>query len=69
MARLAPDRPGAVVSPEIIAILGVGVALAGFLWRIVTQLGDLRERVARIEGLLEGSLLHTARRNDPTPAG
>lgn len=41
------------MSPEIIAILSVGVALAGFLWRIATQLGDVRERFARLEGSVD----------------
>ena len=43
------------MSPEIIAILAAGVALAGFLRRIVTRFGDLGERLGSIEGPLEGS--------------
>ena len=53
------------MSPELIAVLAVGVALAGMLLAgqrstraEITELrrdvGDLRERMARLEGLLEG---------------
>ena len=44
----------AKVSPELISILLVGVALAGFLWNLHRDIADLRERMARLEGLLEG---------------
>ena len=46
------------VSPELIAILAVGVALGVPLWTAMRDLrrdiGDLRERMARLEGLFEG---------------
>ncbi len=57
------------MSPELIAILGVGVAIAGLILNnqraIVQRLdqrldrveqghADLRERMAKLEGLLEG---------------
>lgn len=53
------------VSPEIVSILAVGVALAGLtltglrgvrveLHDVRTDVGDLRERMARLEGLFEG---------------
>lgn len=46
------------MSPELISILGVGVALAAFLWSVQksvhSDIADLRERMARLEGLLEG---------------
>lgn len=53
------------VSPEIVSILAVGVALAGLtltglrgvrveLHDVRTNVGDLRERMARLEGLFEG---------------
>ena len=53
------------MSPEIIAVLGVGVALAALILRLHTTLrdevrelrrdqSDLRDRVSRVEGLLEG---------------
>ena len=41
------------MSPELISILMVGVALAGFLWNLHRDIADLRERMARLEGLLE----------------
>lgn len=53
------------VSPEIVSILAVGVALAGLtltglrgvrveLHDVRTDVADLRERIARLEGLFEG---------------
>ena len=54
------------MSDEILAIVGVGLALAAFVWRILTsmearlvkriersegQLTDVRERVARLEAV------------------
>ena len=53
------------MSPEIIAILGVGIALAALILRLHATLrddvrelrrdqSDLRDRVSRLEGLLEG---------------
>ncbi|MDE0175877.1 MAG: hypothetical protein OYH76_03680 [Defluviicoccus sp.] len=54
------------MSDEIFAIVGVGLALAAFIWRILTnmearlvkriernegQLTDVRERVARLEAV------------------
>ena len=64
------------MSPELIAILTIGVSLAGgqlatVLWvagrfervgneiahrfeRVGTEMADLRERLARLEGLLDG---------------
>ena len=53
------------MSPELIAILSIGVSLAGgqlatVLWvagrfeRVANEMGDLRERLARLEGLLDG---------------
>ena len=42
------------MSPELISILILGVALIGFLWNLHRDIADLRERMARLEGLLEG---------------
>lgn len=42
------------MSPELISILILGVALVGFLWNLHRDIADLRERMARLEGLLEG---------------
>ena len=73
--RLVP-REGERLTPEIIAIVTVGIALAGVILASIrgvrqdmarlesrldgkivalnTQLGELRERMAHLEGLLEG---------------
>lgn len=65
------------MSPELIAILAVGVALGVPLWAAMRDLrrdisalaqdmGDLRERMARLEGLFEG---HFGKRpQQPVPA-
>ena len=46
------------MSPELISILGVGITLAAFLWSVQksvhSDIADLRERMARLESLLEG---------------
>ena len=46
------------VSKELIAIAIVGVGLAGFVWNLSRDVRrvevELRERMARVEGLLEG---------------
>ena len=57
------------MTPELIAILAVGVALAGLLLANNHQVGKLRERVARIEAILEMIAHPPAPRGDPTDAG
>ena len=46
------------VNNELIAIAIVGVGLAGFVWNLSHDVRrvevELRERMARVEGLLEG---------------
>ena len=42
------------LSQETIAILGVGVVLAGFFWSLHRDVAILRERISRLEGLFEG---------------
>ena len=46
------------MSQELIAIIGVGIALAGLIvpgqWAMRRDLADLRERMARLAGLFEG---------------
>ena len=49
------------MSPELIGILGVGITGAVFLWNIQRDvsgihrdIADLRERMAKLEGLFEG---------------
>lgn len=42
------------LSQETIAILGVGVVLAGFFWSLHRDVAVLRERTSRLEGMFEG---------------
>ena len=42
------------LSQETIAILGVGVVLAGFFWSLHRDVAVLRERISRLEGMFEG---------------
>ena len=42
------------MSPELIAIIAAAVAIIGFLWNLHRDVADLRERMARLEGLFEG---------------
>ena len=56
------------MSPELTAIIVVGlsnVAGLAFLWGLHRDVTDLRERMARIEGLFEG---FTRRESAPPPA-
>ena len=49
------------MSPELIAIIVVGlsnVAGLAFLWGLHHDVADLRGRMARLEGLLEGFTRH-----------
>ena len=77
---LVPEL-GIALSAELIAILAVGVALGVPLWTalrdlrrdigslrtsVTKDIGDLRERMARLEGLFEG--YSGARPRKPTPA-
>ena len=42
------------MSPELIAIVSVGVALSGLGFRMLTRLDDVDRRLARMANLLEG---------------
>ena len=53
------------MSPEVIAIITAAVAIIGFLWTLHHDVADLRERMARLEGLFEG---FTRRESAPPPA-
>ena len=64
------------MSPEIIAIIGTGIALAGLILhqgmridRLDQGQADLRERMAKLEGLLEGLREAIAGRSPPAPSG
>ena len=59
------------MSPELIATITAAVVILGFLWNlhrdmagIHRDIGDLRERMARLEGLFEG---FTRRESAPPP--
>ena len=56
------------MSPEFIAIIGTAIALAAFilpsLRAMRRDIADLRERMARLEGLFEG---FTRRESAPAP--
>ena len=64
------------MSPEIIAIIGTGIALAGLILRQGMRIdrleqgqADLRERMAKLEGLLEGLREAIAGRPPPASSG
>lgn len=46
------------MTPEVVSIIGVGVVLAGLILHSARDhsrdIADLRERMARLEGLFEG---------------
>lgn len=63
------------MSPELVAIFAVGVALIGLIvngqrsarqdiGELRCEIGDLRERMAKLEGLLEGLREAIAGRRD-----
>lgn len=54
------------MSPELIAILSVGVALLGLGLRMSARLDDMDRRLARVASLLEG--LGISGRVPDTPA-
>ena len=47
-------RHAGAMSNEFIAIVVVGVAVVGFLWSLHRDMNRLGERVARLEGVMEG---------------
>ena len=53
------------MTPELIAIIAVGVALAGLLLANNHQVGKLLERVARVETILEFIAHPPATRTEP----
>ena len=57
------------MSPELIAIIGAAIALAAAIlpgqYAMRRDIADLRERMARLEGLFEG---FTRRETAPPPA-
>lgn len=45
---------------QIIATVVVAIPVLGFLWTIHRDVSGLRERMARVEGLIEGVATRTA---------
>lgn len=84
--RSRPERDFAM-SPELYAIIGAGIVLAGIILTQSARLNsridrfesridrfeqgyaDLRERMAKLEGLLEGLREAIAGRRPPSPTG
>ena len=56
------------MTPEVysIATLTVAVAILGFLWTLHRDVADLRERMARLEGLFEGFTKRPEHSSPPT---
>ena len=58
------------MSPELIAIIGTAIALAAAilpsLHAMRRNIADLRERMARLEGLFEGFTRHESASLPPT---
>ena len=54
------------MSAELIAILAVGVTIGGLLFsnnrKLRRDIADLRERMARLEGLCEGFITGTGKK-------
>ena len=42
------------MSPELIGIITGWISLAGMVYGLHREIGSLKERMARLEGLLEG---------------
>jgi len=49
------------VSTDWITLAGI-VGILAFLWKLSSDIGDLRERMARLEGLFEGFTSRDANR-------
>ncbi len=52
------------LSQETLAILGLGVVIAGFFWSLHRDLAGVRERNSRLEGAFEGMRESVARLYD-----
>jgi len=51
------------VSGETAIVIGLNLAVLGFVWNLHRDLADLRERMARLEGLFEGFARRTGDTN------
>ena len=58
------------ISADTIAVITVGLAILAFLWSLHRDVADLRERLARLEGLFEGFIRNpdaSTRNRAPSP--
>lgn len=51
------------MSPELIAVVTLNAVLFGMIFKVIVDMGAVRERLARLEGLFEGF----ATRHDQPP--
>ena len=49
-----------LLTPDTIN-MAIGIAIIAFLWRLSREIADLRERMAKLEGLFEGFTGRTGR--------
>lgn len=42
-----------LLTPDTINMV-IGIAIIAFLWRLSREIADLRERIAKLEGIFEG---------------
>lgn len=52
------------VNGEFIAIMAVGLAILGFLYRLDVRVSRVESRISHIEGLLEGFFMQASRKDD-----
>ena len=55
------------MSADTIATLAAAAVIVGFLWSLHRDVADLRERMARLEGLFEGFTRSGGQRTEPSP--
>ena len=53
------------VNGEFIAIIAVGLAILGFLYRLDVRVSRVESRISHIEGLLEGYFIQASKKDDP----
>ena len=53
------------VNGEFIAIIAVGLAILGFLYRLDVRVSRVESRIAHIQGLLEGYFIQASTKDDP----
>ena len=45
-----------MMGPFEYIVIGLGIAILGSNWRLHRDIADLRERIAKLEGLFEGHI-------------